>query len=155
MKRSEALIELSREHHFGLLLVWKIRQGQRLNVAPERIASYTEKIFGELLAEHFLEEERYVYSILPEDHPLRMQGLNEHDELRSLVNRISLTAGGNNLGIFAHVLESHIRFEERELFSFLQDYFPKELEAAHSMMPKHGPITEPLWHDPFWEQKPL
>lgn len=155
MKRSESLIALSREHHFALLLVWKIRQGQRLNVAPERIANYTEKMFSEFLEQHFLEEERYVYSILPEDHPLRMQGLNEHDELRSLINRIGLTAGGNNLGIFAHVLESHVRFEERELFSFLQDYFPKELEAAHNLMPKHGPITEPLWHDPFWEQKPL
>lgn len=37
IKRTKALQPLSRDHHHGLLLCWKIRQGIKLNVEPERI----------------------------------------------------------------------------------------------------------------------
>ncbi len=37
IKRSVALKPLSREHHHGLLLSWKIREGFNRNVEIERI----------------------------------------------------------------------------------------------------------------------
>ena len=45
IKRSQALIQFSREHHFGLLLVWKMRQGLKENIEPIRISDYTIFIF--------------------------------------------------------------------------------------------------------------
>jgi len=35
IKRNEAIAELSRDHHFALLLVWKIREGLKKAVKPE------------------------------------------------------------------------------------------------------------------------
>jgi len=49
IKRNEALKPLSRDHHHGLLLCWKIRQGIKLNIEPERI----KKVFGLVLDELF------------------------------------------------------------------------------------------------------
>lgn len=35
MKRNENLVPLSRDHHFGLLCCWKIRQGIKKEVSQE------------------------------------------------------------------------------------------------------------------------
>ena len=40
MKRNENIVLLSRDHHFGLLHAWKIKQGLKKGVALERIATY-------------------------------------------------------------------------------------------------------------------
>jgi hypothetical protein len=40
IKRTSSLISYSKEHHFGLLLVWKIRQGIKREIITERIANY-------------------------------------------------------------------------------------------------------------------
>lgn len=37
IKRHPSLQPLSREHHYGLLLSWKIREGFKREVPPERI----------------------------------------------------------------------------------------------------------------------
>ena len=34
IKRHDALKHFSRDHHFGLLLVWKIREGVKLSETP-------------------------------------------------------------------------------------------------------------------------
>lgn len=39
-KRHQAIVSFSKDHHFGLLLVWKIRQGLNKAVNPERISNY-------------------------------------------------------------------------------------------------------------------
>ena len=35
LKRHAGLVELSRDHHHGLLLSWKIRQGLKKEIEPE------------------------------------------------------------------------------------------------------------------------
>ena len=40
IKRSEFLKPISREHHHGLLLCWKIRAGLKKGIEPERIKLY-------------------------------------------------------------------------------------------------------------------
>lgn len=40
IKRHQAIVSFSKDHHFGLLLIWKIRQGLNKAVNPERISNY-------------------------------------------------------------------------------------------------------------------
>lgn len=40
IKRSEHIIQLSREHNFSLLFCWKVKKGIRKGVEPSRIIQY-------------------------------------------------------------------------------------------------------------------
>ena len=40
IKRHQALVSFSKDHHFGLLLVWKIKQGLNNAVFLELISNY-------------------------------------------------------------------------------------------------------------------
>lgn len=152
IKRSEALIKFSREHHFGLLLVWKIRQGLKNNIELGRISSYTVFFFENELTAHFKEEEKDLFVKLSVDDPLRRQAFEEHEHIYKLVagvqkdpeNPILLTE-------FADALDNHIRFEERTLFSHLQQLLSedelKKLEEEHSK--REGDVDD-KWDDHFW-----
>ena len=155
IKRSEALIQFSREHHFGLLLVWKIREGLKKNIEPMRISNYTIFFFENELTEHFKEEEKDLFVKLPVDDPLRKQAFEEHEHIYKLV--AGLQKGPVNtilLTEFADALDSHIRFEERTLFNHLQQHLSAEelqyLEDSHSK--REGDVDD-KWDDHFWINK--
>ena len=63
IKRSQALIQFSWEHHFGLLLVWKTWQGLKENIEPNRISDYAIFIFENKLSEHFEQEEKEIENL--------------------------------------------------------------------------------------------
>ncbi len=68
IKRHPSLQSLSREHHYGLLLSWKIREGFKREVPPERIKKYTNWFWENHLAPHFQFEESYIFPILGNQH---------------------------------------------------------------------------------------
>lgn len=155
IKRNPAIVQFSREHHYGLLLVWKIRQGLRLSVEPERIGKYVVYAFGYELEPHFKAEENFLFNRLQEDNPLKIQAEEEHRVLRELISRLQeQPADAALLQTFAQTLENHIRFEERSLFNYLQEHFSAEIlsavEAAHPPLDRDA--CE-LWPDRFWEGK--
>lgn len=112
MKRSELLQPLSREHHTALVHAKRLLDSQD---DASRLR-YWCQIKGELTAEleqHFAIEERCVESLKG---PLPERLLDEHQQLRRL-----LKAGtGPDLNALALLLKSHVRFEERELFPWLE-----------------------------------
>src|SRR5690606_465096 len=113
MKRHEALVQLSRDHHFGLLLCWKLKQGIAKNIAVERMARYIMLFFNHNLAPHFAEEEETVFKILGEKHPLISEATTEHEIMREMVARgFSVVA---EIQGFRDLLEVHIRKEERQI----------------------------------------
>lgn len=69
-KRHKALQNLSREHHHGLLLSWKIRTGFNKNVEVNRIKCYAHWFFKAHLIPHFELEETYIFPILKSDNEL-------------------------------------------------------------------------------------
>lgn len=149
LKRHPALQPLSREHHYGLLLCWKIRTGLDKGIDPERIKAYSDYFFKTHLRPHFELEERSLFPILgDQEHPMIRRALQEHDQLRQL-----FAAGdelSRHLSLLEQVLTAHIRFEERELFAALQEVATQEqltaLEAIHS-----GQTFSEIWADKFWE----
>jgi hemerythrin-like domain-containing protein len=152
IKRHQALVAFSKDHHFGLLLVWKIKQGLATAVETERISNYILYFFEEYLLQHFQEEEQRLFPKLPKDNALRQQAEKEHELIYSILGQLRHEMHDENLVIqFAQTLKSHIRFEERELFAFLQGSLTEsELEAITSDSRSPGIIEDSRWQDMFW-----
>jgi hemerythrin superfamily protein len=88
IKRHNALQPLSREHHNALLFCWKIREGIKRQVEPERIKQYVNWFWKTHLANHFQTEERYIFPILPAINDNIKQAISEHRTLQQLFETI-------------------------------------------------------------------
>ncbi|MGZ5191229.1 MAG: hemerythrin domain-containing protein [Flavisolibacter sp.] len=120
IKRSHQLAPLSREHHQVLLFVWKIKQGLKYNVNTETIASYCNWFWETHLKSHFKEEEISLTKILASDHPMMMKMLDDHRAIESKINQLSECATVVGLKRLAQIITYHIRYEERELFNYIE-----------------------------------
>ena len=151
IKRNESLTPLSREHHHGLLLCWKIRTGYRKNIETSRIQSYAHWFYTSHLLAHFEVEEKYVFPVLGSENALVKRALTEHRKLRRLFEGVKEEP--KNLGLIEEKLDAHIRFEERVLFNKIQDVAsPSEFEEIllkHSDQPEVQHAEE--WNDEFWK----
>lgn len=147
LKRDPALRHLSHDHHHGLLLCWKIRQGFKLGIEPARMKNYCEWFWTSYLDPHFEEEEKVIFPVLPEEDPLIKQVLSEHKRLRKLFS--SWENPEKTLGQIEEELEKHIRFEERILFPEIQEKATVEqLEAIAANGKPEKFIENDV--DPFW-----
>ncbi len=147
LKRDPALRPLSKDHHHGLLLCWKIRTGLSLNVDPARVGHYTEWFFDNHLKPHFALEEQFVFPVLGAGNPLVERALSEHREIEGLVSE---TANDQNLQALADKLEVHIRFEERVLFEQVQSVATNEQLALIQTIHTEQPFVE--HEDQFWKK---
>jgi len=153
LKRHRSIVSFSRDHHFGLLLVWKIRQGLKRAISPERISNYVDFVFKEDLEKHFNEEEQLLFSKLAVDDELRKRAEVDHLAIYNLAAAIERRKGdGKLLSNLADTLEEHIRFEERELFGHLQKKIPTaDLELIESRFSNNSEAIDGKWEDAFWE----
>ena len=78
IKRNLSLVRFSKDHHFTLLLVWKIRQGLRLGIDMNRIKQYINFFFKNYLQEHFKEEEELLFVHLDKSDTLRKMAEEDH-----------------------------------------------------------------------------
>ena len=152
IKRSEALKELSKDHHFNLLLIWKIKQGLKLHVELLRIKNFITHFFNEQIMHHFSVEEKYLFCLLPEQDELRKRAEDEHAAIKKISAEISAeNISENTIAEFANLLESHIRFEERTLFPFIEKNISNEkLERASVYFTTEH---DDYWQDTFWVTK--
>lgn len=147
IKRHPGLVDLSREHHHGLLLSWKIRAGFSKNIEPERMKKYADWFFKTQLLPHFEIEEKYVFPILGESHELVHKALAEHRRLKRLFS--SDEDPVRSLSQIEEELEAHIRFEERVLFKEIQEKAtPEELATVEKHHQPHAfkdNIADEFW----------
>jgi hypothetical protein len=153
IKRTSSLISYSKEHHFGLLLVWKIRQGIKREIITERIANYILYFFEADLKYHFKDEERYLFTLLPTNNNLRQIAEQEHSKIFNLITSIHLDKTNETLILeFAEILENHIHFEERVLFNELQLIISKkEFIEIEGRIARNSQAIDTNWEDMFWE----
>lgn len=154
-KRHHAIVSFSKDHHFGLLLVWKIRQGLNNAVDPERISNYVTFFFKEDLEKHFREEEQLLFSKLPVRDVLRKQAEADHQAIYKLVAAIEKDKDDAVLlNQLAYELEKHIRFEERELFNHIQENITAgDLEKIAERFSNSCKGIDEKWEDMFWTIK--
>lgn len=154
IKRSAELTPLSRDHHNGLLLCWKIRTGINKNISPERIVAYVLHVYESELKEHFRQEEEYIFSILADDDTKKQQALEEHQYIYEITKALSKNADNIMLLRIANVLETHIRFEERDLFNYIERQASPAQLAKVSMQLAHPKTndSDTVWQDKFWSK---
>ncbi len=148
MKRHDALVQLSRDHHFGLLLCWKLKEGLKKEIAPERMANYIRLFYQHNLAPHFDEEEQTIFKILGEQHPLISEAISQHREMEDRVK--SKLNNAQEIEAFRNLLELHIRTEERQIFPEIEKQATEE-QLQLLLTLEHPQLKEPAYDDIFWK----
>lgn len=146
IKRHESLQQLSREHHFGLLFCWKIRQGMKFGVKLERIQRYADWFWENNQIKHFQLEEGKLFPILGMDHPKVIRAIDEHKQIEFYFKGGIKTE--NDVEALDKILVDHIRFEERDLFNEIQQIATEDelkLLDEHD----HQELVD-NWPDEFW-----
>lgn len=150
MKRNENLVPLSRDHHFGLLCSWKIREGVRKNITYDRIKKYINYFWQESLSKHFEIEDTVLPE--PENESLQLQMQKEHSEIKKLINTVNQSQNPRLLGDFADALRNHIRFEERMYFPHLEEYLSDEkMNEIGNQLNQIHQKEEDSYDDEFWK----
>jgi hemerythrin-like domain-containing protein len=159
MKRAPELRDLSDHHHRGLVQARRLRRAATGDEAtmPEETAEAFLEFWQEGTTTHFREEEevllpvlaRYREDLLGREPVVEM--LLQHARIRGLVMGLSDEVKGGSvrletLGSIGELLESHIRLEEREVFSTIEEALPEEAlrEVADRLEAKKTqPQSEP------------
>ncbi len=131
LKRAEYLAFLSREHHQGLLLCWKIKTAFSKGVSLERVKLYADWFYKNHLLPHFEMEEKFIFPVLGNENSLIKYAINDHKRLSQLFcNETQIEISLQQIQV---ELEKHIRFEERVLFDEIQksDTFEKLKSIQH------------------------
>lgn len=150
IKRHDALKPLSREHHHGLLLCWKIRQGFNKEVEPRRIKEYTDWFKEVYLQPHFEAEEKYVFPILGKDNHKVKRALAEHRRLKRLFDQeVDYEKALHHI---EEELDLHIRFEERDLFNDIQACASEAQLAEFEKYHDRLVFSDEQWKDHFWNK---
>jgi len=152
MKRHNSIVILSREHHFGLLFCWKIRQGVSKQVAAERIQPYVEYFWASHLRKHFEEEETLLFTLFQGS--LVEQAISEHLHIKQLIESIicAKPTYPEQLIVLADTLDNHIRFEERTLFPYMEREIPanKLMALGNQLQQLHQNPDKDDYSDEFW-----
>lgn len=150
MKRDKNLQALSRDHHHGLLLGWKIRQGLKRNVSAALIADYIQYFSEAALFPHFAEEELQILTFLNNDNDLKLKTLEDHSQIATMIKSLNGVDTDDFLRI-ASRLDEHIRFEERVLFPYLQEVLSADqLDAIGAAIDSsHKPFVD-TFPTEFW-----
>ena len=89
--------------------------------------------------------------MMPENHPLANQLKEEHFYIREMILALEKQADKGSFYSLCDFLEKHIRFEEVEVFAFLEDTLTlSELNEIAGQLAQH-PVEECKWNDVFWK----
>ena len=122
MKRDPALARLSRDHHQALAVALELRRGADADAAAARFARF----WREHGNHHFRVEEDVLFPAWAEAasgyrEELVLRALREHHLIRTDARRVLAGEGElESLRELGERLNSHVRFEERELFAAIE-----------------------------------
>src|SRR5699024_8705161 len=147
--RPKELEAVSDEHYEMLLFGWRVAEGLRKQVKPERIKAYADWFFEHYLIPHFRIEEKYVFPII---------GLKKVRVRRALANhRRMIRLFQNEKDVFLSLnrieeeIGAFIRFEERVILKQVQSKATPEELALIERKHEEIHVAENTWTDKFWE----
>jgi hemerythrin-like domain-containing protein len=124
MKRSEALRQLSRDHHRALEVALKLRRA--LDADAERVTREFLEFWRAHGAVHFRVEEEVLLpgaadQVAPTD-PAVVRVLTDHVEIRRRARDLEVgLASVEQLNSLGELLNDHVRHEERVLFPLIEE----------------------------------
>ncbi len=150
IKRSKELAPLSREHHEGLLFVFKIKQGLKLGISKDRMGRFCTWSWASHFASHFQKEESELVPLLGPGHPMIQKMMEEHEAIADKFAELMRKPSLPGMERLAQIINYHIRFEERQLFPLVEQIAsPEQLSALASVLTDNMPACG-RWHDEFW-----
>lgn len=154
LKRDKSLVPLSREHHFGLLFCWKLKQGLANGTSFEIMRQYIQYFWSTILKAHCQEEELILERLLPKNDVNAIRLHEEHQLIEAIIGLIDKqkTVNTSLVATLQQDLTDHIRWEERELFPYLQTVADPEELADVGRLLEHD-LEEPKdeFLPAFWE----
>ncbi|MGI8599790.1 MAG: hemerythrin domain-containing protein [Chitinophagaceae bacterium] len=153
LKRSNEIAPLSREHHEGLLLVWKIRKGITNGTSVKTISSYIKWFWENYLLNHFKKEETVLIEYVPVENKHVKQMFEEHRVIVDKIAEIENQPNEKLLLEFSTLLEAHIRFEERVLFNEIEQILSAEQLEKLGEILNEDEKSKASWDDEFWLKK--
>jgi len=152
IKRSKELAPLSREHHDGLMYVWKIREGIKNGTSVDKLFNYTKWFWLQHIKPHFYQEEKILLPYLPPNHAFTVRLQREHENIREFILNLDTEADKTTFLQLCDLLNDHIRFEERQLFLYLeQTVSADDLKKIFEQLEEH-PVCATGWDDEFWKK---
>ena len=155
IKRNEHIIQLSKDHHFSLLFCWKVRTGVKLNIDMERIKKYVQYFWNNHIQPHFNEEETILFA--PVKDAAVQKALDEHAGIKKQVNELITSAKVNNADLLklADAVESHVHYEERELFPHLENILTENQlqNIGRQLQQTQDVVSTDTFTDEFWIKK--
>ncbi|MGE3962156.1 MAG: hemerythrin domain-containing protein [Dehalococcoidia bacterium] len=162
MERDPRLIQLSREHHHALVLSLRIERELPAASVTEMQALYGDlvRFWNAGLQPHFSCEDECMLARLAAhaDPGLQLAGRlqRDHREIEGLVDAMASARTADErrdaLASFGVKLRDHIRWEERQLFEWMQvELDTSELDAIGEYLRTHlpaEPLACPMPHDP-------
>jgi len=129
LKRDPALIPLSREHHKGLILAQLLKSDvPNYKGLPDDIpgkVAFAKTEYEQRLKTHFEREENWLIPLCQgKNKNLREMAQRiheEHNQIREKITQLNEQSTPETLDQLGRLIESHIRFEEREWFQALQE----------------------------------
>jgi len=149
--RCRQLTPLSQEHKDGLLFVTRIRDSIG-SISIDRLCQYTRWYWKTHIRPHFFQEEKILLPYLPANHPWAIKLLEDHANIRDLILSLDRAADLQSFKILCNVIDTHIQFEERQVFAFLEQTLSgKELNTIYTQLENH-PVGDAEWKDVFWKK---
>ena len=129
MRRHDALIPLTHDHHHALAQVRKLRMSvERTEAERAVVVNEFLHFFQVDTIQHFREEEESLFPLVADAEPMREtleQVMIEHLQIHAFVARLTAEFESGNpttgtvLGL-CDALERHIRFEEKTVFPLIE-----------------------------------
>lgn len=146
---------VSREHHATLLFCWKLRQGVKKEVSTERMSRYINWFWENHMEHHFETEEKLLF--IDKEDEMIQRGLDEHRQILSKINEINLRSAEKKYALcleLADLVDNHTRYEERELFPWLERKFSAlELEEIGKTLHREEHSAKENYEDEFWSKE--
>lgn len=152
MKRHDALIPLSHDHHHALAQARLLRRSADSDDADGRLARARDflNFFSSETLRHFREEEELLFPMLLEraDPPpeVLVQILIEHVRVHGLVRRLeseveATSVERDTLRAIGELLQAHIRLEEGTLFPLIEELVAEQDLRRLTFRPRSRPPT--------------
>ena len=144
MKRHQALIPLSHDHHHALVEARRLRRAADRSEDPSGPATAFIRFFRTSSVPHFREEEETLFPLVidvEEARELLVQALLDHQHMYALV--AALEAGDDvraTMRALGERLEAHVRLEERALFPLIERVASAALDGATATPTGGGPV---------------
>lgn len=105
---------------------------------------------------HFREEDEVLFSDLRNDDKVR-KAVEEHrqieDQIHNLFKSFDKEKTGDQLLNLANTVDAHVRYEERNLFPYLEKTLTEAQLEAIGLQLKEQPALFDIYEDEFWIKK--